>query len=254
MSTTRLDTSASRRPLRLWPGIIAAVGLLFGRIVLPVLWPDVGPYGVLSGAVFSVLILLWWLFFSRAAWIERIGALVLIVAATFVTKLLAHPSMSGGLMGMMVPMYAVPMTIGPVFVAWAAATRRSPDMVRRTTMVFAIVIGCAVWVLVRTDGIMGKSGAQFAWRWTPTAEERLLAKSEERATPEVATQSGDTSRSVPPQPRRQQSLAKTYRRQQRRPPASRLHAPRRRQPQKRRWLRRPHPSAGRGSADRIETG
>jgi outer membrane protein assembly factor BamB len=125
---------------------------------------------------------------------------VFIIAATFVTKLLAHPSMSGGLMGMMVPMYAVPMTLGLVFVGWAVATRHLSDGVRRATMVLAILIGCGVWTLVRTDGIMGESGAQFAWRWTPTAEERLLAKAEERVASEPVTAPTTTGVASPSAP------------------------------------------------------
>jgi hypothetical protein len=39
-----------------------------------------------------------------------------------------------------------------------------------------IVFACGAWALLRTDGILGAGGAQFAWRWTPTAEERLLAQ------------------------------------------------------------------------------
>ena len=47
-------------------------------------------------------------------------------------------------------------------------------------MVVAIVIGCGVWTLVRTDGILG-GVADLEWRWTPTAEERLLAQAQRRA-------------------------------------------------------------------------
>jgi hypothetical protein len=47
------------------------------------------------------------------------------IVATFLTKLVVHLSMAGGMMGMMVPLYAIPGTLGP-FVAWAVATRRLP--------------------------------------------------------------------------------------------------------------------------------
>jgi outer membrane protein assembly factor BamB len=193
MSTTHLDSPTSHRPLRLWPGIVAALLLVLVRFVVPVLWRDIGPYAVLGGLVGAALILLWWLFFSRAPWIERIGALLVIVVATLATKLVVHPSIAGGLMGMMVPLYAVPITLGPVFVAWAVATRHLSDGVRRATMVLAILIGCGVWTLIRTDGIFGESGAQFAWRWTPTAEERLLAKGEEPVASAPAQQPQPTA-------------------------------------------------------------
>jgi outer membrane protein assembly factor BamB len=67
-------------------------------------------------------------------------------------------------------------TLGPIFVAWAWSTRALPNRIRRITMLAAILFGCGVWTLARTDGIKGGAGAQLAWRWTPTPEERLLAQ------------------------------------------------------------------------------
>jgi outer membrane protein assembly factor BamB len=163
--------------------VAAAITLVLVRFILPILWPGIGALAFLGGLACAAVILLWWLFLSRASWLERIGAVVLMIVATFVTRLVVHPSISGGLMGMMVPVYAVPMTLGPVFVAWAVATRHLSDRIRRATMVIAIAIGCGVWTMVRTDGLRGESGAQLAWRWTPTAEERLLARGEERVEP-----------------------------------------------------------------------
>ena len=42
-------------------------------------------------------------------------------------------------------------------------------------MVATIVLACGAWTLVRSDGVTGDGGAEFAWRWSSTAEERLLA-------------------------------------------------------------------------------
>ena len=187
MSTSQVDLRTSRKALRLWPGIVAALALVFVRLVLPVVM-EAGPVPVIGGVVCALAILVWWLFLSRAPWSERLGALVLIIVATPVTRLVVHPSVSGGLMGMMVPLYAVPVTIGPALVLWAVATRRLSDGVRRATMVAAILLACGVWTLVRTDGLKG-GDPQWAWRWTPTAEERLLARGEEApasAAPPIA--------------------------------------------------------------------
>ena len=43
-------------------------------------------------------------------------------------------------------------------------------------MVAAILIACGALTLVRTNGLTGDAGSDFEWRWTPTAEERLLAQ------------------------------------------------------------------------------
>ena len=167
--------------LRLWPGIVAAILLGVLRYGVPLLFPDRFVVGFLGAVVCAVAILVWWVFFSRAPWIERVGAIVVIVVAFFLTKPLLHKSIAGGMMGMMYPIYALPPVLAPVFVAWAALTRGFSDGVRRATMVAAIFLACGVWLLFRTDGIIG-SGSQITWRWTKTAEERLLAKGEEPPT------------------------------------------------------------------------
>jgi outer membrane protein assembly factor BamB len=171
------------RPLRLWPGVILAVVLVVARYVVPVVAPDaeiaempLAIVGMLSGFVLTAGIAIWWLFFSRAPWIERIAAVVLMVAAVFLTRLVAHESIRGGHMGMTVPLYSIPL-LGLALVAWAAATRRMSDRVRRVTMVVAIVLACVPLALMRTGGVIGAS-SEFHWRWTPTPEDRLLAQSQ----------------------------------------------------------------------------
>jgi hypothetical protein len=174
--TNAATNEPTRRPLRLWPGVVIAIVVVLLRFALPLAIPSAGMYGVLAAAAGVVAIVVWWLFFSRAAWSERIGALVVIVAAIVATRLAVHPSIAGGMMGMMVPLYLVPGTLVPAFVLWAVATRHKSDRVRRATMVATVLLACGVWLLARTDGIGGETGAQLAWRWTPTAEEKLLAQ------------------------------------------------------------------------------
>jgi outer membrane protein assembly factor BamB len=185
---------SARKPIRLWPGVVAATFLVLVRFVIPEVWPDIGPYGVLGALAAAVAIVLWWLFFSRAPWLDRIGALLLIAIAGVVTWLLAHPSLVGGMMGMMLPLYAIPITFGPIFVLAAVASRRMPDKWRRATMSAAIFAACGVWLLLRTDGVSGESGAQLAWRWTPTAEQQLLTRGEEPAL--IETPAAGASKSL----------------------------------------------------------
>lgn len=39
-------------------------------------------------------------------------------------------------------------------------------------MAVAILVACAVWVPLRTDGMTGDGRHDFAWRWAETAEDR----------------------------------------------------------------------------------
>src|SRR5215213_2834425 len=108
-----MEAVTSRRSLRLWPGVIVAITIVVLKTIVPMLFSGMAVYGVIAGALGGVVIILWWLFFSRAPWIERIAAVALMIVATLVTKLVVHPSLAGGMMGMLVPFFAIPTTLGP---------------------------------------------------------------------------------------------------------------------------------------------
>ncbi|MCP3917034.1 MAG: PQQ-binding-like beta-propeller repeat protein, partial [bacterium] len=62
------------------------------------------------------------------------------------------------------------------------ATRRLADGVRRATLIATILIACGVWTVVRMEGLTGDHTFEFAWRFTETCEERLLADVGDRST------------------------------------------------------------------------
>jgi hypothetical protein len=217
MTTEQIADLAPRKPLRLWPGVAAAVVLLCVRFILPAVAPKAEIFGmdasliaILGGLAIALVIFAWWAFFSRAPWLERLAAFATIIAAVFVTRPFLHISIQNGMMGNMFYLYAVPSTAALALVAWAAASRHLSGGLRRAAMVAALLLGCAVWTLVRTDGIFA-GAADIKWRWTASAEERLLARAEKdpappATAPEVrpdpvtaeATVSGDARTAVPP--------------------------------------------------------
>ena len=169
------------KPLRLWPGVALLVIILLVRGVGPFV-PEGGMIAFFASAAGGVLILLWWLFFSRAPWSERIGALLLIAAAAVLTRFALHPSITGGAMGYL-PYVLLIVSVPPVLVVWAVLARRFSQSTRWATMAVAILLGCGVWILARTDGVKGEGGFQLTWRWRPTAEERLLAQTRNETLP-----------------------------------------------------------------------
>jgi outer membrane protein assembly factor BamB len=196
---------APRKPIRLWPGLIAAVLLVIVRFIVPFVHPDGPIIGLLGGVALAAVIILWWLFFSRAPWLERLGAIVVMVVAVAAAYGVVHQSISNGLMGRMLPIFSLPlMALG--LVAAVAATRRSPSTARRLAIVVGIVLGCGVFALLRTDGVTGDTRAQLHWRWTPTAEERLLAQQREpivapaAAAGPTASEPGGAATSATPPP------------------------------------------------------
>src|SRR5881396_4245001 len=105
MTIAQTDEPTSLKPLRLWPGVIAVVLQWLVRFVLPIVAPEAGGTAILGGLAGGLAVLVWWLFFSRAPWSERVGAIVLMVVAVVATKRVVHQSIAGAGMGMMLPIF-----------------------------------------------------------------------------------------------------------------------------------------------------
>ena len=195
MATNHAAIVTPRPPLRLWPGVTALV-LQWLLWIGALLVLDEGfLLSVAGGVVLGLVILLWWLFFSRADWLERIGAIVVMVASVFLMFRVVHPSVSNGMMGGMLPVFSIPLLcLG--LVGWAAISHRLPGALRFPAMVAALVLASSAMTLVRTDGI-SSAGSELHWRWTPSAEDRLLARGDVDA---VATPAAPDIAEAPKEP------------------------------------------------------
>jgi outer membrane protein assembly factor BamB len=175
MAPGQTDELTPRKPLRLWPGVVAALLLCVLRFVIPIIIPEAGILGVLGAFVCGAVIVLWWLFFSRAAWAERLGAIALMAAGLFATSRVVDKSIATGMMGMLLPIYAIPI-LCLALVAWAVASRRLSGGLRLASLMGAIVFACGTFTIIRTFGITGEGASHFAWRWAKSPEDRLLAQ------------------------------------------------------------------------------
>jgi outer membrane protein assembly factor BamB len=176
-----MQESRSRKPLRLWPGVVLVIVQWLLWFVIPVVAPEAGLTGLIGGAACGAAIVLWWLLFSRAPWLDRLAALVLMAIATVATRFFVHVSVSEAGQGRFFYVLSIPF-LCLALTAWAVATRHMADRARRVSLVAAIALACAPWTLVRTAGI-GGSGSEFHWRWTPTPEQRLLARGGDEPVP-----------------------------------------------------------------------
>ena len=184
---------ALRKPLRLWPGAVV-VGLQWLVMIgVTLLLPGYGGVAIIAGLAGGLIVLLWWLLFSRAPWVERLGAIVVIALAIAAIRLVLHPSITNGMMGFMPYIYSIPL-VCLALVVWAATTRGYSTGPRFASLAVAMLLACAVLTLVRTDGLSGDARSDFEWRWSPTAEEQLLARGEDQpiAPPAVASTSAPT--------------------------------------------------------------
>jgi outer membrane protein assembly factor BamB len=175
MSTAQIDAPTTRKPLRLWPGVVAAALLILSGYVIPIFAPEYAGLGMMAAAGFALIVLLWWVLFSRARWYERVGAIALMIVALFAEKYVVHPSIAGGAMGNLSYVLAIP-TLSVALVGWAAASRRLAPAPRSAAAILAIMLGCLPWMLLRTGGIDASGHSDFHWRWSKTPEERLLAQ------------------------------------------------------------------------------
>jgi hypothetical protein len=154
MTIAQSNEPTPRKPLRLWPGVVAAVLLVLVRLVVPIVMPDAAVFGMLGAVVAGLAIGVWWVFFSRAPWSERLGAIVLMIIAVVATSQFVHPSIANAMMGKMLPIFSIPVqALG--LVAWAVASRRLSSGPRRASLIVTILLACGVFTLLRTGGITG---------------------------------------------------------------------------------------------------
>lgn len=171
---------------------------VLARIVLPFVTDEAGAFLMLIGAVCLVGVVLWWLLFSRAPWLERLALPVVMAVAMAAALQLVHPSIHNGAMGMLPYISGLPV-MALAFAAGAIISRRWAPGPRRATMAAAIVLGCIPVLVIRTEGMMG-AGPQLHWRWTETPEERLLAQtaSEPELAPVAPAAAAPPAATVPP--------------------------------------------------------
>ncbi|MEM9555339.1 MAG: PQQ-binding-like beta-propeller repeat protein [Acidobacteriota bacterium] len=177
---------SSTPPLRLWPGLVLVALLLGLRFGLPALSAELVPVGFIGGLVAGLLTLVWWLGFSRAPQADRWIAAAVLVGALLVTPSILHPSLSDAMMGLGFYFFGVPTALLALVLS-VVATRRLDAGPRRLLTAAAIILGCLGWALVRSAGITGAAESQLTWRWTQTAEQRLLAASEDSGVSTTAT-------------------------------------------------------------------
>jgi outer membrane protein assembly factor BamB len=169
------------RTLRTWPPVLLALLMLAGRFG-PEMSPDaMAKYwmaSVFGPLLCCLLLLIWWLAASRATWRERLFGLLGIFAGAFVAVKLAHPTMRGAATTYLtIPMGLFVFAITTVFL------RKARPASRTGTAVLLAFAGFAFSTLLRTEGMTGDY--RFAWRsrWSPSAEESMLAAAPKSPSP-----------------------------------------------------------------------
>ncbi len=174
----------SQKPLRLWPGVMAAILIVLVKFVVPVFVPDSLAIAVLGSLPLSLIIILWWLFFSRAPLWDRLGVTAFMILALAAFRPLLHQTVSGAGMGMLYFILAIPL-VCIALVAAAVIGSRWQNRPRRVLLALAILVATGSWTLIRTEGLNNQGESDFCWRWTKSPEEQLLSQSKDKPTASV---------------------------------------------------------------------
>lgn len=196
-----LNAQQKYRPLRVWLPLICLPLMAFMRFV-PDLVPN-GPSMIWMASAFGpllvgLLIMIWWLFLSRARWTERIVGILGLGAAVAIEQLVCHESMRGPLlMVMTIPMAIAGFTIGAILF-------RNTLSMDRTRIAIGFALAAAlVSALLRTDGVWGNFAFGLDWRWTTSSEElamREIRQAEKMSGPNETSQAFLDALSAPQWP------------------------------------------------------
>ena len=175
MNTSHAGEPASPKSLRPWLGVVA-VALWFLRFALGKAVPEAFFVSIIGGLAGGAAVIAWWIFFSKAPRAERWGGALVTIAALLAGWRLSDPSIATGYMGMMYPVYAIPV-LGIAIAGWEVFSGRLAAWPRRASLIATILLACGGWTLLRTEGVYGgEAGSEFDWRWSATREQRLLAR------------------------------------------------------------------------------
>ena len=175
MTNAISELNQERPGPRLWPGVLLLAIQWLTWLGLPIVAPGAAVYALLVGVLGGgVAIVLWWLVVSRLPWFERAVGLLWMVAAPFAARYVVHHSVAPWVMTfvLFIPIACLGL------VGWTAVVKNYPTAPRLASLPAAAALACGLLALVRSDGVTGEGRFQLQWRWTPTAEQRLLAGSE----------------------------------------------------------------------------
>ncbi len=172
-------TRAIQQTLRWWPAALLILSMVLLR-KLPDMFesPSLGIFmlGFMGPAGLGILVLLWWVFASRADWKEKLIGFFAVALIGFVAITLCHFSMQG--MGMLI--FQIP--YGTAAFAIPLILLANRPSIRLPIALVGSVIGFGYWDLLQSHGVSGKFVSDLSWRWESTAEENYLKSRAKKET------------------------------------------------------------------------
>jgi outer membrane protein assembly factor BamB len=163
---------AARKPRVIMPLLVIAaywIGWLAVNVFFPATFTQF-MYLFFSPMIIAAVLVIWYLAFSRLAWLDRAWTVLSVAAGGGLAALLCHESMGMGLV-----MYGLPVALTAVTL-WLAILRGAPTLTMRLGLLAASLATWGYFTLLRIDGVDGNLSASRSWRWDETAEQKRLAE------------------------------------------------------------------------------
>ncbi|MEM1178365.1 MAG: PQQ-binding-like beta-propeller repeat protein [Acidobacteriota bacterium] len=170
------NPSKSARAIPLWPAALAVVVQWFATYVPSLVIPStpIQFFGLVLGPGVGLLALYVWWWWTRHDRGTKILATVAPLLAFPPAVAVADPSAR-----MLIYLYGVPI-FSALFLAWVAWGPERPRA--KAVLVGLAVVAAGLGTLVRSDGVDGDFFPDPAWRWAPSAEDRLLEQGTDDGT------------------------------------------------------------------------
>lgn len=162
------------RRLRIWIPIGLLAVMAVARFV-PGMIED-GPAMIWMVSAFGpflagLLLMLWWMFLSRARWTERLVGLVGLIVIIAIVTVSVHPSVRGPL----VPVMTIPMGLAGFALGLCLFSRLLSF--RRTWIGLVLaLLGASYSLLFQNYGTRGDFAFDLDWRWNLSPEQEFLAE------------------------------------------------------------------------------
>ena len=170
---SQVDVRAVYRNLRIWPAVFFLIAMVIAKLLPSMI--ENGPSQIWMSAAFgpllaSLFLLLWWLIGSRARWQERILGLLGLALAFGLAAFLLDSTM----LGPAILVLTIPVGVGGFTLATICLSKlHSPA---RTGLALIVAfLGFGYTDLLRAEGMWGDFAFDLHWRWSPDAEDRLVA-------------------------------------------------------------------------------
>jgi outer membrane protein assembly factor BamB len=179
------------RPPRLWPAVILVALFWLGHFIMGAvdkLYFYGFLYGMAAAALLTLAYFIWWWTNRRIRLAERFYGFAVIVGVGAVVGPFCHPSI--GVFGLLTTGLPFVLTIWTV---WQLLAEKLVLSRRWLASLALVTLSWGCFTLVRVDGVNSDLQADVHWRWTPSAEDLLLAEKAAAAAHAPASRSSSAA-------------------------------------------------------------